>query len=358
MRLSSGLKLLLLVAALMLSLRAQKQQEGADRRAELAQVLTQRYRVTRIGPGLLGLRGGAGSIRQAGGVVEARRPGLYGSLERNGAATMNVRGDQVEVIRGHKDYAFPAGEQFYVHSVYVGQDVISLGVLTPRLISTPRGTGRLWATLNFFLPTVIIANVDTNAISAALDQWLLPEGQRPAPVAATPAPPPAPAAPAPPAAPTPGARADLKPGMTREDVLIMLGTPQREVSYGPRTWLTYPDLVAVLENGKLSSVDRSGQPPAKVMVRSEPDGADVYLGDSFVGSTPAALELPAGTYKVSVRLQGYKDWQREVQVLGGSELTLRPRLEKIAQPSSLLRRAPLLNDRAKVRPISPSTRQG
>src|SRR5712692_5265019 len=30
------------------------------------------------------------------------------------------------------------------------------------------------------------------------------------------------------------------------------------------------------------------------MVRSEPDGADVFLGDNFVGSTPATLELPTG----------------------------------------------------------------
>ncbi len=63
-------------------------------------------------------------------------------------------------------------------------------------------------------------------------------------------------------------------------------------------------------------------------LRSEPDGADVYLGESFVGSTPATLELPAGTYKVNVRLPGFKDWQRDVQVLGGSELTLRARLDK------------------------------
>jgi hypothetical protein len=327
-RLRSTLKLLALVAALTLSLGAQKQQQEADRRTELAQVLTQRYRVTRIGSGLLGLTGGASSIRRAGGVVEAHREGLYGSLEQNGAATMNVRGDQMEIISGHKDYAFPAGEQFYVHSVYVGQDVISLGLLTTRSITTPRGTSRLWATLNFFLPPEIITNVDTNAIFAALDQWLLPGGQRPAAAVASPPRPSAPLVPPAPPGPAPAARADLRPGMTRADVLVVLGTPQREVSYGPRTWLTYPDLVVVLENGKLSSVDRSGQPPAKDTVHSEPDGADVYLGDNFVGSTPATLELPAGTYKVSVRLQGYKDWQREVQVLGGSELTLRARLQK------------------------------
>jgi len=158
-----------------------------------------------------------------------------------------------------------------------------------------------------------------------LDQWLLPQGQRPTTL--TPAlVPPTPLAP--PAPPSPAPRADLKPGMTRADILVVLGAPLREVNYGPRTWMSYAGLVVVLEDGKLSTVDRSGQPPAKMTVRSEPDGADVYLGDNFVGSTPARLELPAGTYKVSVRLAGYKDWQREVQVLGGSELTLRARLEK------------------------------
>ena len=116
--------------------------------------------------------------------------------------------------------------------------------------------------------------------------------------------------------------------MTRQEVLAALGAPQREASYGPRVWLTYAGMVVVLENGSLASVDRSGQPPSKVTVRSEPDGADVYLGTNFVGSTPATLELPTGIYKVSLRLNGYKDWQREVQVPGGSELTLRAHLEK------------------------------
>jgi len=150
----------------------------------------------------------------------------------------------------------------------------------------------------------------------------------PAAAAAVPvaAPVPAAASAAPVAAPAP--RAALQAGMTREEVLAALGAPQREASYGPRVWLTYAGMVVVLENGSLASVDRSSQPPSKVTVRSEPDGADVYLGANFVGSTPATLELPTGIYKVSLRLNGYKDWQREVQVPGGSELTLRAHLEK------------------------------
>ena len=122
--------------------------------------------------------------------------------------------------------------------------------------------------------------------------------------------------------------ADLKPGMSKEEVVAALGPPRREVSFGQRTWLHYGSLVAVLEAGRLASVDRSGQPPTKVTIVSEPDGADVYLDGTFVSSTPATLELSAGNYQVSVRLPGYPDWKRDVRVLSGSEITLRARLEK------------------------------
>ncbi len=325
MILRSALKILPLVFALAAASSAQKQASGASPRAELAQILRQRYRLTSISSSFLGLRGRAGPTRQVGEVLEARRTGLYGSLEQNGCPAMNVRGESVGVTRGNKDMAFAVGEQFYVHSVYVGQDVITLGVVTARSIATPSGTGRLWAVANFFFPAESISNADIGAIFGVLDQWLLPVMPRPAVAVA-----PAPVAPPPPPAPAaaPALRAALQAGMTREEVLAALGAPQREASYGPRVWLTYAGMVVVLENGSLASVDRSSQPPSKVTVRSEPDGADVYLGANFVGSTPATLELPTGIYKVSLRLNGYKDWQREVQVPGGSELTLRAHLEK------------------------------
>src|SRR3989338_7924916 len=114
-----------------------------------------------------------------------------------------------------------------------------------------------------------------------------------------PAPAPAPG-PAPPAPPS-----ELTPGMSRDAVVAAMGAPQREVSFGARTWLSYAGLVVLLEQGKLTAVDRSGQPPAKVQVVAEPDGADGFLNGSFVTPPPAPLELPAGTYQVSMRLPGY-----------------------------------------------------
>ena len=116
--------------------------------------------------------------------------------------------------------------------------------------------------------------------------------------------------------------------MSRDDVVGLIGAPQREISYGTKSWLEYPGMVVAFDGGQLISVDRSGQPPAEVSLSSDPDGADIYLGDSFVGSAPAKLELPAGNYTFTMRLTGYKDWQRQVQILGGSQINLHAALTK------------------------------
>lgn len=294
-------------------------QEDPGRRPELQDHLASRYRLTTVGPGILGITGKPGSIRHAGGIVVLRRPGIYGCLKRDNPAFYAIREGKAEIFRGSQDASLEAGEKFYVHSVFVGSDVVTLGLVSVRTFSTAKGSGPLWVGLSFFLPPASLAQGDIDTVNRVLDQWVLPEEsyRSPAPPAVAPEPAPAPAPPS-----------ELKPGMTRDQVLSALGQPRREVSFGTKTWLTYPGLVVLLEQGKLTSVDRSGQPPAKVSVTSEPDAADVYVDASFVSSTPATLELPAGTYKVSVRLPGYKEWEREVRVLGGSEITLRARLEK------------------------------
>ncbi|MGC1943662.1 MAG: PEGA domain-containing protein, partial [Candidatus Acidiferrales bacterium] len=122
--------------------------------------------------------------------------------------------------------------------------------------------------------------------------------------------------------------AQLAPGMTRDEVVAVLGAPQREMSFEGRTWLTYPSMILVLEGGKLKSIDQSAQPPAKVAVHSTPDGAEIYLDGQLIGSTPSTLELPAGNHELSVRLSGYQDWTRSMRVLSGSEINLDAKLEK------------------------------
>ncbi len=124
---------------------------AADHRAELQESLAQRYRVTVIGPGILGIRGGQGTIRRPGGIAELRRDGVFGSLVLSGAATNNIHDGKLSVL-GPQDFQFSAGEQFYIHSVYVGQDVVTLGLASTREITTPHGTGPAVGRAEFLFP--------------------------------------------------------------------------------------------------------------------------------------------------------------------------------------------------------------
>jgi hypothetical protein len=66
----------------------------------------------------------------------------------------------------------------------------------------------------------------------------------------------------------------------------------------------------------------------KIILASVPDGADVYVDDSFVGNTPATLKLPAGKHTVKVSQSGYAAWTKEISVFAGSEVNMKATLEK------------------------------
>jgi hypothetical protein len=55
-----------------------------------------------------------------------------------------------------------------------------------------------------------------------------------------------------------------------------------------------------------------------VSVTSTPAGADISVDHNFVGSTPSSVGLSAGKHVISVKKQGFKDWEREVTVSSGT----------------------------------------
>ncbi|MFI5056695.1 MAG: trypsin-like peptidase domain-containing protein [Candidatus Acidiferrales bacterium] len=64
-----------------------------------------------------------------------------------------------------------------------------------------------------------------------------------------------------------------------------------------------------------------------VTISSIPDGAEIYVDDRFVGNTQASLKLKAGTHTILLKSPGCADWQRSIEVLKDSSVTLRARLE-------------------------------
>ena len=324
---------------------AQSGPANPDQREILGQILTQAYQPSVVGKGMMGV-GSATAIRRAGTIVVVQRPGLYGSFDRNEIASSEIHGLDSTVYRGNKDYPIPPGERFYVFNISVVQDNVTIALLSARLVNGPKGSGRVWTALTFYFPEQTLANADKDDVLRAIAPWLAPEGL--ATVSAQPystaaPPPPSPATQGAIAAQAPSAAlaqpppppdhpasppARLSPGMTRDEIVAAMGTPQRETSFEGRSWLTYPNMVIVLEDGKLKSIDQSTAAPAKVAVHSTPDGAEIYLDGQMIGSTPSTVELPAGAHELSVRLSGYQDWTRSMRVLSGSEINLDAKLEK------------------------------
>lgn len=64
-----------------------------------------------------------------------------------------------------------------------------------------------------------------------------------------------------------------------------------------------------------------------VNVSSNPAGADIYLDGQFVGNTPSQLHLPAGAHKIRIQSENTKSWERNLNVLKDSEVTVRAKLE-------------------------------
>jgi hypothetical protein len=71
---------------------------------------------------------------------------------------------------------------------------------------------------------------------------------------------------------------------------------------------------------------------AKLQLESDPPGAEIGVDGSFVGNTPSDVQVAEGEHIVTVKKTGFKDWERNLKVSGGSNVHLNAELEKVANP--------------------------
>lgn len=64
-----------------------------------------------------------------------------------------------------------------------------------------------------------------------------------------------------------------------------------------------------------------------VTISSEPDGAEIFVDDKFLGNAPATVRLSAGSHAVVLKFPGHGDWRRTLEVLKSSKVTLKATLE-------------------------------
>jgi hypothetical protein len=57
---------------------------------------------------------------------------------------------------------------------------------------------------------------------------------------------------------------------------------------------------------------------AALSISSNPTAADIEIDGNFVGSTPSTIQLKSGLHEILITKKGYRDWQRKINVSGGS----------------------------------------
>ncbi len=67
-------------------------------------------------------------------------------------------------------------------------------------------------------------------------------------------------------------------------------------------------------DGTPAAASPAGAQTGAVNFVSNPDGADIYVDDQFVGNSPATLKLPVGKRIISAKKSGYDDWAREITI--------------------------------------------
>jgi hypothetical protein len=69
-----------------------------------------------------------------------------------------------------------------------------------------------------------------------------------------------------------------------------------------------------------------------IVLTTIPDGSEIYLDDQFYGNGPATVKLEPGKHTISVKMPGYKEWNKEIAEDAGSDMHLTVTLEK-AEPN-------------------------
>jgi len=71
---------------------------------------------------------------------------------------------------------------------------------------------------------------------------------------------------------------------------------------------------------------------ATISITSLPDSAEIYVDSKFLGNTPATLRLPAGTHAIVLKLRGFTDFSRTLDLPKSSKLSLKADFPSLDSP--------------------------
>jgi serine protease Do len=65
-----------------------------------------------------------------------------------------------------------------------------------------------------------------------------------------------------------------------------------------------------------------------ITITSDPDGAEIYVDEKFVGNAPAKLKLPAGSHSIVLKSRDHASWKRLLEVFKDSQVSLNADLDE------------------------------
>jgi S1-C subfamily serine protease len=88
---------------------------------------------------------------------------------------------------------------------------------------------------------------------------------------------------------------------------------------------------SVAQSVEAPSEPIASQPPhgfGTVLITSDPEDAEIFVDNKFVGNAPAKLKLPVGTHIMVIKAPGFTEWKHALEILKDSQVTLKPVLDR------------------------------
>lgn len=81
---------------------------------------------------------------------------------------------------------------------------------------------------------------------------------------------------------------------------------------------------------KVSVSNEESSGGGTIKMESDPPGAEIYVDGDFVGQTPAVISLAPGLHHLTMKAAGKRSWEKELDVLKDSQISLHPALESFS----------------------------
>ncbi|KAF1075076.1 PEGA domain-containing protein [Methanogenium sp. MK-MG] len=85
----------------------------------------------------------------------------------------------------------------------------------------------------------------------------------------------------------------------------------------------------VVKNGETTSISATLTPyKGNADISSIPAGATIYLDGNYAGVAPRVInDIPTGTHAISLKQDGYYDWNSEIEIVSRKTVTISARME-------------------------------